>query len=276
MISDEEYACRLLTEHLAARGQSGFTCARNPCDPPDLLVAWDNGHYWGVEVTRTYLQVPGSAAAGNSTRRCIADHSTPPTRPFLETSRSPKTIASAGLIEPLRTFGETLRQETICIRKRDYTLWLGPTPADSLGLSARPIDFGKQWKKDARTAILEHLRNDRTEPLKRPGVWLKPGGPGDRWIIAVQPGVKEIAVATGAMLERAVTDKVRALPRWNGNFARRWLLLLNHYPLASDVSEVETAIGTLLRKNPDCRGLDGIFWHVGAGSSLVVIPASLT
>ena len=82
-------------------------------------------------------------------------------------------------------------------------------------------------------------------------------------------------MATSTMLERAVTDKVGALPNWNGNFARRWLLLFNHYPLVSDVSEVETVIGTLLRKNPDWRGLDGIFWHGGVGSSLVAIPASV-
>ena len=258
---DEEHACRLLAEHFAARGQSGFRCERSSLDPPDLLVRWDDGSDWGIEVTRTYLQVAKPAPTGDSAQWC--------------TTPSPKLIASAELIEPLRTFWEALGQETTCIRKRDYTLWLGPPPADSLGLSARPIDFGKQWKKDARTAIVEHLQNDRTEPLERPGVWLKPGGPGDRWTVAVQPGVKQIAVATYAMLERAVTDKASALPRWNGNFARRWLLLLNHYPLVSDVSEVETVIGTLLRKNPDCRGFDGIFWHGGVGSSLVAIPASL-
>ena len=257
-IPDEQYACRLLTEHFATRGLTGFRCEPSLLDPPDLAVKWDDGSHWGVEVTRTYLQVAKLAPTGDSAQRC--------TRP------APTLIASAEFIEPLRTFGEAIGQETARIRKRDYTLWLGPPPADSLGLSARPIDFGKRWKKDARTAIVEHLRDDRAEPLKRPGMWLKPGGPGNRWTVAVQPGVKEIALATGAMLERAVTDKVGALPRWNGTFAGRWLLLLNHYPLASDVSDVETAIGTLLWKNPACSGLDGIFWHGGVGSALVAIP----
>lgn len=259
VIPDEVYACRLLTEHFATRGQSGFRCERSSLDPPDLSIRWDDGSHWGVEVTRTYLQVAKPVPTGDSAQQC--------------TTPSPKVMASAEFIEPLRTFGEALGQETTCIRKRDYTLCLGPSSADSLGLSARPIDFGQQWKKDARTAIVEHLRNDRTETLRRPGVWLKPGGPGDRWTVAVHPGVKEIAVATCAMLERAVTEKAGALSRWNGNFAHQWLLLLNHYPLVSDVSEVETAIGTLLRKNPDCCGFDGVFWNAGLNSSLVAIAS---
>ena len=260
--SDEEHACRLLTEHLETRGQSGFSCERPSLDPPDLLVRWDDGRLWGVEVTRTYLRVPRPPRTGDSAQRC----QTPP----------PKLIASAEFTEPLRRFGEVLGRETTCIRKRDYTLSLGPSPADSLGLSVRPIDFGKQWMKDVKTAILEHLRNDTTDILKLPGVWLKPGGPGNRWTVAAHPGVKEISVATCAMLEGAVTKKARALPRWNGNFAQRWLLLLNHYPLVSDVNEVKVAIGTLLRKVPDHRRLDGVFWNAGSDSSLLAVASGRT
>lgn len=262
VVPDEKHACRLLTEYFATQGQFGVKCKQSSLDPPDLLVRWKDGSLWGVEVTRTYLQVAKPTPTGHSAK--------PRTTP------SPKLIASAELIEPLRTWGEALGQETTCIRKRDYTLFLGPPPADSLGLSARPINFDKQWQKDAKKAIVEHLRNDETEILRCPGVWLKPGGPGDRWTVLVPPGVKEIAVATCTMLERAVTGKAKDLPRWHGIFARRWLLLLNHYPLVSDVSEVETFLGKLLRTNPNCRGFDGIFWHGGVGSSLVAIPGSLT
>ena len=262
VIPDEEHACRLLTEHFATRGQFGVKCKQSSLDPPDLLVRWNDGSLWGVEVTRTYPQVAKPTPTGHSAK--------PRTTP------SPKLIASAELIEPLRTWGKALGKETTCIRKRDYTLSLGPPPADSLGLSARPINFDKRWKKDARTAIVEHLRNDRTETLRCPGVWLKPGDPGDRWTVLVHPGVKEIAASTCNMLRRAVTDKADALPRWHGNFARRWLLLLNHYPLVSDVNEVETVLGILLRRNPGRRGFDGIFWHGGVGSSLVAVPGSLT
>lgn len=259
VISDEDRACRLLTEHFATRGQSGFSCERRSLDPPDLLVTWDDGRHWGVEVTRTYLQIPEPAPSGDSAPGCEAP--------------SPRLIASAEFTEPLRMYGEALGLETTHIRRRDYTLCLGPSSADSLGQSARPIDFGKQWKKDAKTAVLEHLRNDRTDILRRPGVWLKPGGAGIRWTVAVHPGVKEIPVATCAMLEQTVRKKAAALPRWNGNFSHRWLLLLNHYPLVSDVSEVETAIGVLLRRNPDCCGFDGVFWNAGSDSSLVAVAS---
>ena len=259
---DEEHARRLLTEHLATGGQSGFSCERTSPDPPDLLV--DDGRRWGVEVTRTYLRVPKPIPTGDSAQRC----QTP--------SSSSKLISSAGFTERLRKFGEALGQETTCIRKRDHTLSLGASPADSLGLSVRPNRFGKQWMKDAKTAILEHLRKDRTDTLRLPGGWLKPGDPGGRWTVAVHPGVREISVAACAMLDGAVTKKADDLPRWNSNFAQRWLLLLNHYPLVSDVNEVKVAIKTLLRKAPDDRRFDGVFWNAGTGSSLLAVASGRT
>ena len=238
--------------------------------PPDLLVTWSDGLPWGVEVTRTYLQVAAPVGTGNPAQRCAAGQSRPSAS--MKSASALKSLASAELIEPLRTFGEALGKETRHIRKRDYTLSLGPSPADAL--SGQPMDSGRHWRNDARMAILEHMRDDRTDTLKRPGVWLKPGDSGNRWTVAVHPGVKEIKVATCAMLERALREKADALPRWNGNFSRRWLLLLNHYPLVTDVSEVETAIWGLLRKNTDCHGFDGIFWNGCSDSSLVTIPIS--
>lgn len=127
-----------------------------------------------------------------------------------------------------------------------------------------------------QNAILEHLRNDSTDTLRLPGVWLTPGGQGDRWTVAVHPGVREISVATCAMLEGAMTKKAGTLPRWNGNFAQRWLLLLNHYPLVSDVNEVKVAIGTLLRKAPGRHRFDGVFWNAGSDSSLLAVASGRT
>ena len=273
VMADEECARRLLSEHLAGQGRSGFTCAVNLCDPPDLLVAWDDGSQWGVEVTRTYLQLAdprdlagpprGTGVPKSPARRSAASGEISPSR---------DTVSSANIIEPLRAFAEQLEEATTSIRKRNYTLSLGPSPADSL--SGQQTDFGKQWQADATKAILEHIQDNRTEILRRPGVWLKPGGPGRRWMIAANAGVHAIKPAVLVMLRRVSAEKVEDLPRWNGHFARRWLLLLNHYPLVPNVSEVETAVEQLIRTNADCRGFDGIFWNECPDRSLVSIPVS--
>ena len=258
MISDEEWASRLLAEHLERQGKSEFRCELNSCDPPDLLVIWKNLNVrWGVEVARTYLQVENPLGIGRPARRRTANQSRPPTR------------SAATITELLRTFGEKLGEATKDIRKRDYILDLGPSPTDSL--RGRPMDFSKQWQRDTENAIREHILDDRTG-MKRPGVWLKPGGSGNCWTVTVHPGVQEIGVATLAMLNRELKKKVEDLPRWNGSFAERWLLLLNCYPLAPNVSEVETALKQLW-KNTDCSGFDGIFWNGCSDCSLVSIPA---
>ena len=75
-MTDEEYARRLLKEHLVGQGRSGFMCAVNPCDPPDLLVTWANGSQWGVEVTRTYLQVAAPRARTDRRRATVVSKPT--------------------------------------------------------------------------------------------------------------------------------------------------------------------------------------------------------
>ena len=65
-IPDEEYARRLLAELLTKEVGPGFKCARNPNDPPDLLVTFDDGRRLGVEVTRTYLHVAALAPTGRA------------------------------------------------------------------------------------------------------------------------------------------------------------------------------------------------------------------
>ena len=105
--SDEEFACRLLIEHLTKEGKSGFRCEMNSNEPPDLLVTWNDGVQWGVEVTRTYLQVPSVNRASTS--------------------------SSAGVSEPLLHFGEELGEATKEIRKRDYFLSLGLSVFKQMG-----------------------------------------------------------------------------------------------------------------------------------------------
>ena len=242
--SDEEFACRLLIEHLTKEGKSGFRCEMNSNEPPDLLVTWNDGVQWGVEVTRTYLQVPSVNRA--------------------------RTSSSAGVSEPLLHFGEELGEATKEIRKRDYFLSLGPNPADSI--EGRPTDFGRGWKRRSEEAIRRHIEEDRTDKLRCPGVSLKPGESGNRWTVVASAGVAESRSATLAMLGRALTEKVKTLPRWNGNFANRWLLLLNSYPLVDDVGEVEEALKQLIRSNPRLCGIDGVFWSGCSDRALVPIP----
>ena len=78
--------------------------------------------------------------------------------------------------------------------------------------------------------------------------------------------------AISVMLERAVDEKTRALPRWTGNVAKRWLLLLNAYPLVDNVGDVERALKKLTRSNPNLCGFDGVFWSGYSNRELVAIP----
>ena len=243
VVSDEEFARRLLIEHFTKEGMSGFLCTINTNEPPDLIVTWNDGGEWGVEVTRTYQQVPSGDTASTS--------------------------SSADLTEPLFRFGQQLGEATKDIRKRDYFLSLGPDPADSI--EGRPTDFGRSWKRKSEQAIRLHIEEDKTDILRLPGVWLKPGGLGNGWRVAASAGVAEMSSATFSILERALAEKVKALPRWNGNLAKRWLLLLNSYPLVNDVEEVREALGQLFRSNPSLCGFDGVFWSGCSNRALVPI-----
>ena len=63
-VPDERFARRLLSDHLTMRGVSEFQCTVIEDDPPDLVVTWENGTQWGVEVTRTYQRCRGNAGMG--------------------------------------------------------------------------------------------------------------------------------------------------------------------------------------------------------------------
>ena len=242
--SDEEFGRKLLTAHLSLYGKSGFSCDVNSNDPPDLLIAWDDGSVWGVEVTRTYQQVASCGRADE--------------------------ISSAQITEWLLCFGEKLGKTTRSMRRRDYTLALGPDPRDTL--TGPSIKFDRAWKRKTKQAVQQHIAADQANILRCPGVWLKPGGAGNRWRVMVNPGVAEMKSAISSMLARALDKKTKALPRWNGNVTKRWLLLLNTYPLVDDVGEVKQVLMELIRCNPKLCGFDGVFWSGRADPALVAIP----
>ena len=236
---DEEFGLELLSDHLTMSGRSGFQCAVHAEDPPDLVVNWNDGAQWGVEVTRTYHQVASFDGK--------------------------KLVSSEQRGVPLWDFAEQLGEKTKGIRKRSYTLSLeGPGRFSSW---KSPVSK-KRWQEKTEEAIRRHIVSEKSSILRVPGVWLKPSELGKRWTITVSGGVAEISVATATMVRRALEDKTKDLPRWNGSFAERWLLLLNCYPLAEDFAQVEDTLHQLVRKRPERGGFNGIFWCGYSGRTL--------
>ena len=237
---DEEFACELLRDHLAKRGVSRFQCTVNVADPPDLVVTWCNGVQWGVEVTRTYQQVTSFDGK--------------------------KQVSSEQIGAPLRNFAKELGGKTKDIRKRSYTICLeGPGPFSSWKSPPSKRKW-KDWKKETREKIWQHIVSDKRSPLKIPGMWLMPSEPGQRWTIAVSGGggAAETSWATTRMLQRALDAKTGDLLKWSGSFAERWLLLLNFYPLAEDSSQVENILRQRILAHPEeLPRFDGVFFWSG-------------
>src|ERR671919_1840710 len=121
IMPDEKFALGLLTDHLTSCGKPGFQCKINANDPPDLIVSWEHGERWGVEVTRAYQQVD---QIGNA-----------------------ETVSSEDVGAFLRAFGNTLGEESEGKRHRDYVLYLeGPGPFSSWKQSASK----QRWKKETK------------------------------------------------------------------------------------------------------------------------------
>ena len=238
--TDEQFACRLLREYLTKERALGFHCAVNPADPPDLIVTWTNGVQWGVEVTRTYLQVPSF----NGT----------------------KLVSSKQIHAQLERFAEQIKKKTKGIRQRSYTLFLeGPGRFSSL---KKPMCW-KEWEEEVENAIWEHIVSKTSSPLRLPGVWLQPSEPGQRFSILLGGGgAQNIGSATEQMFQKALQNKSKALFRWNGSFAERWLLLLNRYPLGDDQDQRDI-LNRMARKDPAVAEFNGIFWRGCSGGPLI-------
>ena len=246
---DERMACELLRNYLRKRAVTKFKCEVSENDPPDLVVTWNTGVRWGVEVTRAYQQVE---PIGNN---------------FDKKAKMP-SVSSEGVAAALRAFARKLEETTEPIRNRDYSLYLeGPGPFSSW---KQPGSL-KEWKNKTEEEIRKHIISKSTEKLRFSGGTLKPGNPGKPWLVKIGNSVTEISSSTVAMLQGAVTRKAKSLLTWSGSFDQRWLLILNCNPLVNDVAEIENTLRQLARENQESIGFDGFFYSGYTDRALVEV-----
>lgn len=242
---DERFSLGLLREYLKQRFGSESTCDVNCNDPPDLIATLPNRECWGVEVTRAYQQVklPGKD----------------------------KIASSEALFFNLKHWADAIGEKTVGIRSVGYSLFLGP---GSLSLRDDPPPlFDQKWKEDSERAIYGHIESGNTNILRRPGLWFKPGEPGQRWTVGISPGGSApISSVTASMLSRTLLSKARMVPNWNGTFDQEWLLVLNFYPLANDISDVKAIVERLVRSKQELLKFNGVLWYDRLRSNLVAIP----
>ena len=62
------------------------------------------------------------------------------------------------------------------------------------------------------------------------------------------------------------------VPNWNDSFDQKWLLVLNFYPLANDISDVRSIVEGLARSKHELLQFNGILWYDRIRSDLVAIP----
>lgn len=243
-ISDEEFACELLRDYLSRNFGGTPRCELVTEDPPDLVATLANGVRWGVEVTRGYQQVP---LPGNE-----------------------ELGSTEALVSNLGRWAAKVGDRTAELRKRRYVLHLGPGVLSLWGGTADL--FGKKWKREAEEAIRNHIASGKTERLKRPGLSLWALGEGTGWAFYVSPGGSTpIESTTASMMGTALSKKARTVPSWKGCFDQRWLLVLNHYPLAADTNDLRSIVRGLARCYSEIRCLDGILWYRRPDPSLVLL-----
>ena len=246
---DERFSLGLLRDHLRQRFGGESTCDVISNDPPDLIATLPNGERWGVEVTRAYQEVklPGKD----------------------------RRASSEALYSNLKRWADTIGAKTADMRVLGYSLFLGP---GSLALDpGRSPCFDKKWKEDSEQAIVEHIASGTTNVLRSPGLWFKPGEPGQRWTVSVSPGGSApISSVTTSMLHKTLVSKACMVPNWNGSFDQKWLLVLNFYPLANDVSDVKSIIEALARSEHELLQFNGVLWYDRLCPGLVEIPFSIS
>ena len=243
--ADEKFGLELLMDYLTKRfGLEPVCCKLNENDPPDLVATLANGIQWGVEVTQGHQRV--------------------------ERFNTGKRDSLAGRRADLERFGRKIGDKAESFRKLEYTLKFEPSPLSLQG--SKPRLFDAKWKKESEQAILDHIKSGKTNPLKLSGLWLKPGKPGNRWTVAPDAGIHNVASATTSMLLKALSNKACKVPEWNGEYAERWLLILSEYPLAEDADKVRSSLSRLTQENCTFFRFNGILWSAANDPKLVAIP----
>jgi hypothetical protein len=244
--SDEKLVRQLLEAHLSESGRTGFHCRRNSKDPPDLVVAWENGSCWGVEVTRLYQYVQQITA-----------------------NLSAEPVSSEEVRSSLNRFGKQLGEETEPIRSRDYTLFLS-SPGE-YSRWRRPQNYNT-WKGAVRDAVIAHVRVGGTDRLEMEGCCLRPGSPGKRWTVAVDHGAIDVASTLQDTLRIALSRKAADLPNWNGIFTERWLVLLIADILLDDYELIDEVAPAIIQSVADSGGFHRIAWISLTGRALRLVP----
>lgn len=242
--TDEAFARKLLEQHYNRTSQEPVSIELCRDDPPDLIVWRSQEEIWGVEVTRVYGQVQSIGGGG---------------------ALGP----SIGVSEVLIRFGERVGNDTHDIRKRDYTLSLtAPSPVFARDEPLRQQAFSV-WKDKVAGEISAHVEGNKTDKLSGSGFTLLPGGPGTRWSVMAGAGVHLVEPTLNAALELAFRTKKEALPSWKGDCSKRWLLMLNCYPLVDDDDAVAGIRRLLTQSGQD--GFDGVFWSGFEDRSLIAV-----
>lgn len=246
-MTDESFARDLLLKHYHDRMPS---IAPLTNDPPDLVITWPDRSTWGVEVTRTYQMV--------------------------EEIGSGRIVPTSKVGDAMDALWKEIRDATHGQRRMSYNLSLW---APGLFRIWKQPDAFKQWHAETKSAVLAHIASGSHEELRLDGARLMPCGEGNRFNGNWSAGGGSLPdLETATMLSRAMLGKQKKLANWSQPCDRRWLFLINKYPLADDDEESITAICDAAAA--ERISFDGIFWCPCRGDSQEhlprVIPMPLT
>ncbi len=230
---DESFARDLLCDYYSEREAKPPKIQLVDDDPPDLLIQWSDEQNWGVEVTRLY---DAAIPIGNVDKR----------------------VSSESVRRSLEIIGEEINEETRNIRSRNYTLFFeSPSPLNPQHIQNNRLPFS-DWKRDATTAIVDHITQNKTAPLRGQGFKLTPGELGNRWSVHVATGAHKTDSTFDAAIQSILRKKEAKLPSWKINCKKRWLLILNCYILADDAVALDCISHWLTSSTT--QTFQGVFW----------------
>lgn len=226
----------MLHAYLDENNIKRFNIARNKNDPPDLLISFEDGKSWGVEVTRLY-QAALKFEAGDHPRRChIAN--------------------TEEIFHNLEELALEIKEQTESVRERGYTIFLEGRGAFSS--YKRPVNW-KNHRRAIKAGVISHIHSGSDAKLRFEGGTLFPGEPGLRWTISVGNPIAEVDKTFVYDLTELATAKINNIHRWTPNLNEKWLLVFDCHGLA-DIESTKRNMPAIFKKNSDLCCLNGIFW----------------